>query len=53
LNDAITCRRKRTPEKSTADRKRATINTKKEINEVLPNLHCGKFPKLPLCPAML
>jgi hypothetical protein len=21
--------------------------------EVLPNLHCRKFPKLPLCPAML
>nr|WP_253256946.1 hypothetical protein [Microcystis aeruginosa] len=20
---------------------------------VLPNLHCRKFPKLPLCPAML
>jgi transposase len=26
---------------------------RKEIKRVLPNLHCRKFLKLPLCPAML
>jgi hypothetical protein len=24
-----------------------------EVSLVLPNLQCRKFPKLPLCPAML
>jgi hypothetical protein len=44
------------------DRDERIIELEKEISDlqkenqelmVLPNLHCRKFPKLPLCPAML